>query len=278
MRAVPATPALADPSRRCRARPGHGKLPRMAETPARLVVLRPSPWSERARWALDHHHIAYERVDHTPFLGERRLRRLVGESRRRVTVPVLLLPDRALTDSWDIALYAERHGKGTPLIPSARAAEVRRYNELADRTMEAGRALVTRALLASPEALLETLPPEVPRRIRSWMLPVTRLGTRWFARKYSLDLDDAAAQVETVRRTLLTLRADLAKSSPYLLGSFSYADIVTALLLQAVSPVASEYIRLGSASRRCWSQPALATEFADLIAWRDLLYQRHRQG
>jgi glutathione S-transferase len=250
----------------------------MVDAPARLVVLRPSPWSERARWVLDHHHIEYERVEHTPFLGERRLRRLVGAGQRRVTVPALLLPGRALTESWDIALYAERHGKGTALFPAERTLEVRRYNDLADRTMEAGRALVTRALLACPEAQLETLPPEVPRRVRSWLVPLTRLGTRWFARKYSLDLDDAVAQLETVRQTLLTLRADLAKSSPYLLGTFSYADVVTALLLQAVSPVANEYIWLGPASRRCWSQPALAAEFADLVAWRDLLYQRHRQS
>jgi glutathione S-transferase len=256
----------------------HAKLRRMVETPARLVVLRPSPWSERARWALDHHHVEYERIEHTPFLGERRLRRLIGSGRRRATVPALLLPDRALTESWDIAMFAERHGKGTPLIPAERLDEVRRYNELADRTMEAGRALVTRALLASPEAQLEALPPEVPRRVRRWLAPLTQLGTRWFAHKYSLDLSDAVAQIATVRSTLLGLRADLAKSSPYLLGTFSYADIVMALLLQAVDPVGDQYIRLGAASRRCWSQPALAAEFADLVAWRDLLYERHRHG
>jgi glutathione S-transferase len=49
-----------------------------------------------------------------------------------------------------------------------------------------------------------------------------------------------------------------------------------AVLLQAVAPVADRYIRLGPATRQVWSQPELAAEFADLIAWRDTLYERHR--
>jgi len=40
-----------------------------------------------------------------------------------------------------------------------------------------------------------------------------------------------------MRSALETPRAALAKSSPYLLGRFSYADIVMAILLQGVSPV-----------------------------------------
>ena len=58
--------------------------------PDRLFVLAVSPWSERAKWALDHHRIAYETIQHAPFLGERRLRRLVGTGKERATVPVLI--------------------------------------------------------------------------------------------------------------------------------------------------------------------------------------------
>src|SRR6188508_1450752 len=56
----------------------------------RLVQLYYSPWSERARWALDHHGLAYETVEHVPFLGEIRLRRIVGKKAARATVPVLI--------------------------------------------------------------------------------------------------------------------------------------------------------------------------------------------
>jgi glutathione S-transferase len=248
----------------------------MADSTPRLVNLPVSPWSERARWVLDHHRIDYESIVHVPFIGERRLRRLIGTRQGRVTAPALLLPDRVLTQSWDIAEYADGHGHSGRLIPADRVSDVQHYNDLADRTMEGGRTLVTRALLASPAAQAEILPPGVPRSLRPWLGPLTRYCTRWFARKYELRLDDAQAPIAAQRAALLMLRAGLAKSPPYLLGSFSYADIVMAVLLQAVAPVADRYIRLGPATRQVWSQPELAAEFADLIAWRDALYERHR--
>src|SRR5262245_44456729 len=34
-----------------------------------------SPWTERARWALDHHGIAYRFEEHVPVVGELALRR-----------------------------------------------------------------------------------------------------------------------------------------------------------------------------------------------------------
>lgn len=242
----------------------------------RLISLHVSPWSERAKWALDHHRIAYETIQHAPFLGERRLRSVVGAGKQRVTVPILLAGDQVLHESWDIALYADRVGEGTKLIPADREAEVRKWNDQADKMMTAGRARVIAALLASPEALDEGLPPEIPSFIRPLLRPVTRYGTKWFARKYALRLDEAAAHDAMLRSSLEALRAVVSVSSPYLLGEFSYADIVMAACLQGIAPVADRYIRLGPATREVWTRADVAAEFADLIAWRDLLYERHR--
>jgi glutathione S-transferase len=253
----------------------------MADPKPRLIHLPVSPWSERARWALDHHRIDHDRVTHTPVIGERRLRRLLGAGRSRgprATVPALILPDRILTESWDIARYADQHGSSSPLLPPDRIAEIQRYNELADRAMTAGRALISQGLLASPEALDESLPRDVPTWLRPWLRPMTRQGARWFAHKYHVHLGDTASPLALLRATLETLRAELAKSAPYLLGSFTYADIVMATLLQGVSPVVGNYIRLGPATRRVWTRTELAAEFADLVAWRDELYERHRRG
>jgi glutathione S-transferase len=242
----------------------------------RLVVLPVSPWSERARWALDHHALAYRKVEHIPFLGERRLRRLVGARSSRATVPVLLTGDQVLTDSWDIALYADREGSGSPLIPATDAAEIQRWNALAERTMIAVRALTVGRLLASDGALDESLPPAVPVLIRRALRPVTRYGMVWFARKYALELSDTERPRGVLRETLDQLRAALAGSG-YVLGSFSYADIIAASLLQGVVPVAGRHIRLGPATREAWTQPDLAAEYADLIRWRDELYERYRK-
>jgi glutathione S-transferase len=249
----------------------------MRQTHRRLVVLRISPWSERARWALDHHGLAYETLVHTPFLGERRLRRLVGPTQERATVPVLLTGEQVLTDSWDIAQYADREGAGPKLIPPEHENEVRRWNQLADETMASSRALVTAAMLASPEALDETLPRSVPSWMRPLLRPMGRYAMGWFARKYGLRSADAPKHLAAVRAGLGALRAALSKSSPSLLGSFSYADIVMATSLQGVVPVSDRYIRLGPATRRAWTSEELAAEFSNLIAWRDQLYEQHRR-
>lgn len=248
----------------------------MAATPA-LVLLHYSPWSERARWALEHHGIAYRTIEHVPVIGERRLRKLVGEQRRPATVPVLIDGETVLTDSWAIAGWADRVGSGSPLIPAGQAAEVRRWTELADTSMRSGRALVVAAMLQSPEALDETLPPTVPGWLRPLLRPVNRRGTRWFARKYGLRLGDLAAHAAQMRVGLAALREALAGGTRCLLGSFSYADIAMATLLQGVEPVADAYISLGPATRRAWTQSELARDYADLLRWRDELYRDHRR-
>jgi glutathione S-transferase len=241
-----------------------------------LVVLKVSPWSERAKWALDHHGLSYQTIEHAPFLGERRLRHLVGSKKERATVPVLLAGEQILTESWDIAAYADREGTASRLIPPEREAEVRIWNALADETMTALRALVVAAMLASPEAIDEGLPPNVPSVLRPMLRPVGRHGMKWFARKYDLRLADVPEHVAKLRSTLQRLRTALEKSLLYLLGSFSYADIVMACTLQGISPVANRYIPLGAATRRAWTREDLAAEFSELIAWRDRLYEKHR--
>ena len=77
-------------------------------------------------------------------------------------------------------------------------------------------------------------------------------------------------------RTVADLRGRYAGRT-YLFDRFSYGDIIVCSLLQAVSPVADRYIRLGPAWRRAWTLPELARQFEDFLAWRDELYARHRK-
>jgi len=243
---------------------------------AKLFVLHVSPWSERARWALDHHGLAYQAVQHAPFLGERRLRNLVGRTAGPPTVPVLVDGSTVLTQSWDIVVFADRKGDGPTLIPAEREAEIREWARRVDAASSHGRALVVGGMLRSPAALDESHPPLVPRWIRPLLRPVTRYGTRWFGRKYGLQLDEVAAHEQEMREALAAVREALGDSQ-YLLGTFSYADIVAASMLQGIAPVADEYLRLGPATREVWTQPQLSREFADLVRWRDELYHRHRR-
>lgn len=247
-----------------------------ATPPLTLFSLHVSPWSERARWALDHHGLAYRLVEHTPILGERRLRRLVGPDKPRATVPVLVAGDRVLTESWDIARFADVHGSGSALVPFEHEAAIRAWVDLADEASTRGRALITAATLANGPALDAQLPAQVPSWLRPALRPVTRSIGRSFARKYALDLDDAEGPLAAVRAALDRLRAGLAASSPFLQGAFSYADIAMASLVQGVSPVADRFWKIARATRGAWTHAKLAAEYADVITWRDGLYEAKR--
>jgi glutathione S-transferase len=240
-----------------------------------LVVLRYSPWSERARWALDHHALVYELVQHEPFIGEPRLRRLVGNRTKRPTVPVLITEDTVLTDSWDIALYADRVGSRDKLVPSEREAEIRDLAAVAEEAMANGRVLVVRSLLASNGALDEALPPFIPGFLRPLFRPLARYGTAWFGRKYAIDLQDTETPRRVLRSALERFRKRLGGAS-YVLESFSYADIVLCSILQGIRPPETEHVRLRPATRAAWTQHDLARDFEDLLTWRDALYRSQR--
>jgi glutathione S-transferase len=241
-----------------------------------------SPWSERARWALDHHRLTYRLVEHMPVLGERRLRRLVGPDKPQATVPVLLAGKRVLTESWDIARFADAHGDGSQLFPPEHEAAIRAWVDLADEASVRGRAAIVAATLASGPALDAQLPAPVPKWLRPALRPVTRSLGRAFARKYGLNLDDEEGPRAAMRAALDRLRSGLAIRSPFLQGAFSYADIAMASLVQGVSPVADRFWRIAPATRQAWTRTSLASEYPDLIDWRDRLYEakrsRHSRG
>jgi glutathione S-transferase len=248
----------------------------MTQASRKLVSLHVSPWSERAKWALDHHGLAYEVVEHLPIVGEGRLRRLVGPDKPQATVPVLVDGAGVLSESWDIAVYADRVGKGSKLIPPEREAAIRTWAARSDEAMQAGRPLVMAAMLASPAALDEAAPPFVPAFIRPLFRPVARRVTHAFVAKYGVRLDDESTHLDVMRTALAEVRKALGSGAGFLLGSFTYADIAVATMIQGVSPVDDRYIRLRPATRIVWTRAELAKEFADLIAWRDELYATRR--
>src|SRR5262245_7221361 len=132
-----------------------------------------SPWSEKARWALDHHGVPYEFHDHVPMLGEPLLRLKARRFSGRVSVPMLVDESGATLESFEIARRAEAIGRGKALFPSERMAEIRRWNESSDRIMEAGRAAVLRNILASADAQREALPRLIPGAARKALSPMS---------------------------------------------------------------------------------------------------------
>jgi glutathione S-transferase len=239
----------------------------------RLIGLSYSPWTEKARFALDHHHVRYRYNEHLPMVGEALLRIRSGRLFGKVSVPLLLHEGRTLGDSFEIARYAEELGDGAPLFPPRFSAEIRAWDDESQAAMAAGRGRVIERTLASPEALAEGLPPFVPDALRGPARGITAVAAQFLGRKYGGS--DSAAAHARIAASLEALRGALGKQR-YLVGQLSFADVAMAAVLQFVAPLGEPWFRLGPATTKAWSEPDLAERFVDLVAWRDDLYREHR--
>ncbi len=240
-----------------------------------LYGLSYSPWTEKARWALDHHRVAYRYREHLPLIGEPLLRWRTPRG-TRPAVPLLIDDGEAFPGSFTIARRAEELGQGEPLFSAADLPAIQRWEADSEQVLSAARARVVARLIRNPQAQAESLPAFLPSGLRPLLAPTAKLGARFVARKHQAHGDAEAAIRDTVIPALERLREALG-GRPYVLGHFSYADITAALMLQCVRPVDDRFLPLGPGTREAWSDAALAERFADLLAWRDGLYAKHRR-
>jgi len=118
-----------------------------------LLGLPYSPWSEKARWALDVRHVPYKSVTYAPLLGELGLRRRTAKWSGPVSVPVLFVDGgRAIADSAEIARWADTCGDGPVLFPTDLEADVVRYVALSEKALDAGRCLALHRVLRDDAA------------------------------------------------------------------------------------------------------------------------------
>lgn len=237
-----------------------------------LYGLKVSPWTDCARWSLDHHGILYGYHEHLPMLGELLLRRKARV--KKASVPLLEDGDVIVMGSLAIAKHAETIGRAAPLFPRDRDADVTRWVEIAERMMRVGRARAIKRFLDSRDALAELLPDFVPGGLRTMGATSTAMALRFLQKKYETP-EDVEAEVEHTLRPLLDeVRRALNGTAPYLLGVFSYADIAVSSALQTVEPRAGA--PLGSATRAAWRHEDLKNDYPDLLQWRDGLCAKHR--
>lgn len=242
----------------------------------RLFHLTYSPWSERARWALDYTGIEYDAVEHLPLFGEVTGRVARRQVRGVLTVPALVTDAGVFADSLAIVRWAHERNPSAGLFPATHHSQLLAWHERAEQAASAGRALAVAALLRSEPALVESVPEIVRPPSKAMTVALARLGARSIARKYGAALERESEHEATLRTALLGLREGLSGGA-HLLGSFTWADIVMATLLQFIRPVDNAFLRLGPATREAWSRPALAGEFPDLLRWRDDTYVAFRR-
>jgi glutathione S-transferase len=259
-----------------------GDHPRARARVPELLALPFSPWSEKARWALDARRVPYRYRLFVPLLGEPMLRIRLRRWTGPVTVPVLTDDDGAtFADSADIARWADTRGEGPRMFPPEHEAAIARYVQLSEEGLAAGRGVSLRRMLVDEEALREMVPKAFRKRLGPLSARLGGYGIARTLRKYGAGAVDAATHQKTLVFVLEELRGGLARApatagvAKTLLGSFTFADVAMAQVLVFVEPPRFG-LRLGPASRRSFGDPALRERFADLVAWRDALYEAYR--
>ena len=242
-----------------------------------LTAIAFSPWSEKARWALDHHRCDYRERAYEPIIGEYVLRWQMRTPFGRLTVTLLPDGDRWWTDSFDIARHAESIGRGAPLFPKDRLAEIADWNRRSEAALAAGRAILMRSWSDTRELAIAALPDRIPTALKPLFLPVGRQRLRSFMARHSIREQDRSPE-KMLTAELDALEQALGDGRHLVGDAFSYADIAMALTLQQVAPVDPRHIvRMAGLGPSGMNVPELESRYAGLLAWRDELYARHRR-
>lgn len=236
-------------------------------SPPLLVHVPYSPWSFKARLALELGGVAHDRRVYLPTLTEPWLRLKLGRIRGKVTVPVLFTAQGALTDSLEIARYA----LGETALWADHDA-IAGWNDWSQQLLELGRVRTTALVREDPEALRASLPSGLDR-LGPVGLAVGRDAARRLLRKYPVaggpdPVDAMAALLDELQQALQGRR--------FLVGEdLSYADVTAAIGLSFVQAPLS--LPVGGASRPHWEVPALVERYASVLRWRDGVLRRCAQ-
>ncbi len=234
-----------------------------------LYVIHHSPWSERARWALLHHKIGFDEREHVPLIGELTLR-MRTPVKGKASVPLLVDEGVAVQGSRAIGEWVDARGKRDKLFPEGSHERIKELDDTLEDTLHAARERFVRDLATDSEAQLESL----PAFLRAMPMASTsaKLGAAFVANKYNARIGSVD---DRMRAGLKTVREALA-GKDYILGDFSFADVIAASVVHSVAPNSDKYVRLGPGTRRLWRHEKLAKEFPELIEWRDRVYAKHR--
>lgn len=224
---------------------------------AKLIVLYPSPWSERVRWAFKYKGASYDKQDYQPGGGEEDLKRLSGQKQ----VPVLMLDDRIIPDSTAILDWLDERYPVPALRPKSpeELAEVMHWEELMDWVL-------------GPQARLVT----VGRLLHAGDPQLQQIG-RFIGQKYGYSAYAESHANSALWRVLNILKYGLAGRDYLVGGRFSRADLTVASMLGAVNPAPDDLFVLPEPFRSMFTlSVATQPEFATVFQWRDDIYRKHR--
>lgn len=236
-----------------------------------------SPWSEKARWALEHHGVSHRAIEHLPMVGEPLLRLAARRPLEKVSVPMLVDGPLVLRDSFSIARHAEQIGRGARLFPEGCVDDIRAWNDLSEVLNNALRIRMIDRMAVDDPSLRESVPAPL-RFLGPIGVAMARSAVGFVKSKYALTTSLAETGARASEALVSLDRALDGGARDYLLDGFSFADIAMAAALYFVEPGPEDRIRVGPATREVFREPELSRGYAGLLRWRDRLYSRHRDA
>jgi glutathione S-transferase len=202
-------------------------------TPAILITMPHSHYSEKARWALDWLSLPYREEPHVPLLHRVATTRNGGQS-----VPVLVHGNRRFVDSTDIVVHADAFCGGDLLYP--RDATMRREVETLEERFDLELGPHTRRwayaqLLSESRLLRQAMSRGVPwfeARLLSVLMPLVRNQIR---ARLRITSESAGRSLDRVRAIFREVDERLADGRRFLVGErFTAADLTFAALAAPV--------------------------------------------
>ncbi len=187
-----------------------------------LITIGPSPYVEKARWALEHHGISFVEQAHVPLFHWRATR-----PHHQQTVPLLLLDGGGrVGESSEIVAWADaQRPGGRPLLPDRLREQVA---WLDDKVGRHGRRVAYQAMFQAPR-LARSLFDGSPRWERAALNLVYPLWKGAIVRGLGVTDKRAAASRDRLREVFDEVSGWLADGRPWLDGEhFSALDLTLA--------------------------------------------------
>ena len=165
---------------------------------------------------------------------------------------------------------SDQRGSRPTLFPPGKEAEIKKLYEDLEECLNAARERFVRDLMNDRDAQLESLP-SLLRKL-PFAAMSARIGTSFVRNKY----DATKGSIDERIRAGLSRVRELVGKKKYVLGEFSFADILCTSVVQAVDPVSDKWLDLPPATRRLWTDANVAKDYADIVSWRDRIYEAHR--
>jgi glutathione S-transferase len=243
-----------------------------------LITIATSHYCEKVRWAMDSLGIDYIEENHAPPFHRQYTSRYGGTS-----VPVLVINDKAFTDSKDILHYLDTIACDRQLY--TQDLELRQQAETLEALFDDKLGVATRNwayyyAIQQPWSILAAW-----NRGTSWMEKVKSaiafpVSTKIIKQKYNLTLEGKEAAVQDIREVFTIVNQKLNAGQQYLVGDrFSATDITFAALASLVirpehHPVYDSQLAKVPAEMVALVEELRATLAGELVI---RMYREHRQ-